>query len=241
MEIQQIIDLNELSEFREKHLQAEDIIILIETLNSKQDVNWFRKFMAVRKTLPNELLKPIIISGGKNRDVSKVKFWMPDLIRLYSQEQIDEKIIEIIAESNMVNKCKFVNLFYANGFRKIVRGKTELIVSWKWNGKFHEEEYIVGNLEEMAIRSNNLKIKRYNFLISEFIETNNNVYRYFISIQIPRTTEQFPNQDNKNINTVTQILNDESFPKSALELIELVKGDEELEYLLFNKLNWSKK
>ena len=246
MTLQQIFENSDYGKFREKELSQIEINEIADRLNQSKGIIWFKQYMKVRETLPNELLKPILISGIKHGDVSYPKRWMPSLIRIYSQEQIDETLFEIINISSFRDKCKLTSLFYWNKFSKIVRYKNgkpheELGVVWIWKDKFYAQEYVKSNLKETERRNKALKVKRYDFLITEFKKYENVVYRYFIALELPKSIDKFPVQLKNVANEIVEIISDEKFPLWANPLIEQVKGNIELENLLFEELNWERK
>ena len=245
MTLQQIFENNDYLKFREKELSQVEINEIIDQLNQSKGIVWFKQFMKFRETLPDELLKPILISGIQYGDVSYPKRWMPSLIRIYSQEQIDEILFEIIKESPIRDKCKFTSLFYWNKFSRIVRHKDgkpheELGVVWKWTGEFYVEEYVKSNLEETKRRNDNLKVKRYEFLITQFQQIENLVYRYFIALELPKSLDKFPTQLKSIAKEVVDIITNKEFPKWVNPLKEQVKGNSELEKLLYEELMWQK-
>ena len=228
-------------EFRNQNLFRNEIDQIIKSLNQPNGFMLFNSYLKVRETLPLELLKPILISGMKCGGVSQPKFWMPNLIRIFSHEQIDKTLFEIIVDVELHEKCKLTNMFYWNSFRKIVRGTKELGVAWKWNGESYLEEYVELDQQEIKRQAEVFKEVRYRFLIDEFLKFNNLVYQYFISLLLPRTVDSFPNPLNAKAKKAIEIMGNEDFPNSANTLIEQVKGKYELEKILFEQLNWERK
>lgn len=246
MTLQQIFETNDYQKFRERELSQVGVNEIVNRLNQSKGIIWFKQYMKVRETLPNELLKPILISGIQYGDVSYPKRWMPSLIRIYSQEQIDETLFEIIKESSLSDKCKLTSLFYWNKFSKIVRYKggkphEELGVIWKWTGECYEEEYVKSKLEETKSRNKIFKVKRYEFLIGEFLQFENLVYRYFIALELPKSLDKFPTRLKNIAKEAIEIISNQEFPTWANPLIAQVKGNSGLEKLLFEELKWQKK
>ncbi len=246
MTLDEIFKNKDLGEFRQKKLLQDEMSQVIELLNQAKGIIWFKPYMKVKENLPEELLKPILLAGIKLGNVSYPKTWMPDLIRIYSQEKIDASLFEIINQSSFRDKCKSTSLFYWNKFSKIIRYKDgepheELGVIWKWNGKGYVEEYVKTNLEQKRNRNKSLKSRRYNFLIQEFKKYNNIVYRYFIALELPKSIDEFPEQLKETAKEVVEVISKEDFPTWVNPLKEQVKGNSELENLLFEELKWQKK
>jgi hypothetical protein len=246
MRLKRIFEDKLFGKFREKEISQIERNQIIAMLSESKGIVWFKPFMQVRETLPNELLEAILISGIRYEDVSYPKRWMPDVIRIYSQEQIDETLFEIIRKSSFRDKCRLTSLFSWNKFKKTIihidgNQDEEVGVNWKWNGEIYIEEYLKSNLEEIQKRDKVLKFKRYDFLISEFGKHENLVYRYFISLELPKSLEEFPDQLKDTAKEVVEVVSNKNFPTCANALIEQVKGNKELENLLFKELRWRKK
>lgn len=237
---------NPFTTFSKTDLAKNEVDQMFELLGQLDEFGWFEQFMKTRNTLPSDLLKPILVAGGKGDYVSGPKHWMPHLARIYSQEEIDEALFELIRESTISHKCILAHHFYWNGFVSVTRYKVgapdeELEIIWKWNGKQYVEEYVKQNVEETVKRSKKIKIKRYRFLIKEFNDYDNVVYRYYISLVMPRSVEEFPEELKEPAIGVIEAINDVEFPTSANPLVDKVKGKPELEKLLFEDLGWQER
>ena len=60
MTLQQIFENSDYGKFREKELSQIEINEIADRLNQSKGIIWFKQYMKVRETLPNELLKPIL-------------------------------------------------------------------------------------------------------------------------------------------------------------------------------------
>jgi hypothetical protein len=242
----EIVENKNYSNFRSVVLNESEITKIINLLNLTNGINLFRPFLAIRDNLPIDLLEPIVSALMKVQDVSSSKKVFPQLIRIYSQEEIDKTLIKLIPKKGISDKCRLVRLFYWNIFKIIKRRKNDdefesLGLEWEWKGNCYIEKYSKINIDSLNSRNSKLKTKRYEFLINEFSKTNNLIYRYFIAAELPRILDGFPKSSLKEAKEVLMILNNKYFPSNSMQLINQVKGDSDLEEILFDKLGWEKK
>jgi len=230
MTIQEIIDKKEYIEFRNRNWSDEDINYVIDELREKVTINWIVRFLRVSDKLPKELLKPIIIAGINYRDVSYPKRWMQTVKRIYSPEEIDNIILEIVEESSLKIKCKATHLLYFNGFSRIMRNEEELGMRYIWNGQNYTEEYIKVDEKHLTIkrkRNVEMKEKRYRFLVKEFLNTNNILYRYYIYLEI-REVHNHPIAKEDKTKQVMEIFNKDDFPKNGMDIMKIAEESKSL-------------
>ena len=76
------------------------------------------------------------------------------------------------------------------------------------------------------------------------MNSKNIVFRYFLSRYLPNGIEEYPIEIIEKAKKVISITSKEEFPNGLNQVEQLkkaVKGNSELEKLLFEELNWQKK
>lgn len=245
MDLNHIFDYEDHIRFRQVELGKAEVTLIKERLAQPEGIVWFQPYLRVRESLPTDLLQPTLLSGLRFKHVYFPTHWMPDLSRMCGPERVDGAIITLMQQRSLVDKCRLIRYFYHN--RSGIVGKyiapnrfEPVRIVWRWDGKRYAREYTKTGLEELKKRSRVMRLKRYRFLIKEFQENDHLVYRYFIAPELRRYPIDFPEEmselDWKIIDEVRQ----ESFPSHAYELQAKIKGQAEMEHLIYEELKWNR-
>lgn len=243
MNLNNILEEKRVKKFRELILSQDETDIICTLIQERKDIRWFIPFLKVSANLPKKLLEPILQSGIKISDPSFPKYWMPDLIRMYTPNCIDTCLFELIQHSSLPDKCRLTSLFYWNQNNRCVplqyEGLEEVLEqTWKWDGQTYIQEYQKVSVKERQHREKSLKNKRYQFLLGEFKKHNNLVYQYYIALELPKSVGAYSDLPKESYLRVINNIKQDDFPDSASLLIQRIQGNPELEKLLFQELTW---
>ena len=207
--------------------------------------------LKVIKTLPDELLEPIIMSGLDYEDASEPRVYMHSINRIYRPENIQEILFEFIQGENLKLKCKALHFLYFV-YLPILRVRDSYPTQWKlneyvWNGQMYAEtQNTKVDQEELRKRFKDFRLSRLYILLDQFESCDNIIIRYYITLLMNPIVDvlndlqtQFSKSTRDRLDKIIPIIKSDHFPKDAISLTKIVKGNTTLEKLLFEDLNWS--
>jgi len=252
MTLREIFEHKDFTRYREKELSNSDKQYFLERLEKGNRIYDVLPYLSVIKKSPIEFLEPIVDEAIDYKDVSEPKTWMQTINRLYTPEKVQETILNKIKLTQSFKiKCKATGILYCVGGFTSASGRDENgNVKWKgghgykWNGKRFETIIIEENLNRDLERRKKFYNERVKSLTEEFLNNENIVYRFYLKRYLPIKIEDYPTEIKEKAKKVIHFILSEEFPNGlnqTNQLKNLVKGNSELEKLLFEDLNWRKK
>jgi len=204
----------------------------------------------VAETLPQDLLKPIIEEVLNYDDISAPKRYMENILRIFTPEKVQETIFKIMTKcEDFKTKCKAAGVLYCVGERFIIHKFSKIEEAnlnpfgarYFWNGKGYKLEIVKEDIKPFIERKEKFYERRLEVLIKEFNKTDNIVYKYYLMLSLPNEIEEYPLSMQKQGIEIIEKITDDNFPKRVNSLVEVVNGNKDLEFLLYDELNWRRK
>lgn len=251
MTLGEVFDTKQFIKYRLIDFSVADISYFLDRLRSGNKIYDVIPLLAVVEKIPNELLTPIIKEAIEYKDISAPKKWMRFITRLFTPEKVQEILLEMISDTEDYRvKCRAVSILYCVGdFSVFQKDKTDNKLKcvgkriFVWNGDGYENQVAKGKVEQVLENRKIFNKNRLAVLLSEFLKSDNLVYRYYIKMYLLEKVEEYPHELINQAKEVHQIVSDENFPKGLRQtekLMKTIEGNRELEKLLYEGLNWSK-
>lgn len=236
MTLKEIFENKDFINFKKKELDESDKEYFLDRLRNGKGIYEVLPYLNVVKDAPIEFLEPIVEEAMEYEDISSPKRWMQTINRIYTPEKVQQTILNKITDSkDLRTKCRAVSILYC------VRG---FGIEYNWNGKRFEERVAKDNLNSNLERGKKFYDNRISILTNEFQKSKNIVYRYYLNRYLSDKIEDYPTEIKEKAKEVISIISSEKFPNGlnqVNQLVNVVKGNPELEKLLFEDLNWRKK
>ena len=249
MTLKEIFENQEFIKYRHKELNVSDKEYFLEKLQNGRGIYDVLPFIAAAKELPEELLEPIVREILEYKDLSLPKRYIENILRVFTPEKVQEAILKIMVdEKNFKIKCKAAGILYCIGSRFLIGSLLKNgEIEWKsrggyfWNGERYERKAVEGNIDSFVKKREKFYHRRLEVLIREFKKTDNIIYKYFLRRYLPNKIQEYPLNIQKETKEIIKEITSIQFPQGAKALTDLVQGKEDLEFLLFEELNWQKK
>lgn len=226
MTLEEVFEHRQFVEHRELQLSEEDIEYLIQKLKDGDTIDEVLPFLTVVDSLPAKLLKPIMEKAIEYKDVSAPKRWMHLMSRLFTAEKVQEALLAIILNADgFKEKCKAVGILYCVGTgAALQRDKNSDEHIWTgefipvWNGERYERQLVAKAPEKVKRRLEDLRKRRLSVLLSEFLENDNVIYRFYIRRYLLDRLADYPRELSDQAKRVHQILSLKDFPKGVQQV-----------------------
>ncbi|MEM9549289.1 MAG: hypothetical protein AAGA77_25170 [Bacteroidota bacterium] len=248
MTVKGVFETKEFLNYRDIEFDQADKDYFLNLLSEK-GINEVLPFLRVIKKIPQDFLEPIMREVIKYDDISLPKRYMETILRLFTPEKVLDVILKMVTSNEGYGiKCRAAGILYCVGIGIYSSGRDKNgNIIWKcgkgyvWDGKKYESKCIEGDVNKFVVRREQFAQKRTMVLAKEFLQSDNIVFRYYLKRYLPLEVEEYPVEIRKQAEKLVKIIDSKDFPNWVTPLKEKIRGNYELEKLLYDELKWQRK